>query len=147
LRSIRDANTTLDFELTDLEAQDAVQIERVIETFAQVGNSGLLILPGASTTVYRSAIVAAAARSHLPSMCPFRNFAAEGGLLAYGADEVDLFRRAASYVHRVLRGEKPADLPVQVPSKFELIINLKTAKLLGMTIPTALLARADEVIE
>jgi putative ABC transport system substrate-binding protein len=147
LRSINAANSKLDFELTNLDAQDAVQIERAVDAFAHAANSGLLILPGASTSVYRSAIVAAAARNQLPSIYPFRNFAVDGGLLAYGADEIDLFRRAASYVHRVLHGEKPADLPVQVPTKFELVINLKTAKDLGLVVPAVLLTRADEVIE
>jgi putative ABC transport system substrate-binding protein len=146
-RSINAANVRLGFDLTDLDAQGAVQIEDAIDAFARLTNSGLLILPGASTSVYRSAILAAATRNRLPSVYPFGNFAAEGGLLAYGAAEIDLFRRAASYVDRVLRGEKPADLPVEVPSKFELVINLKTAKAIGLTIPPTLLARADEVIE
>src|SRR4051794_19816099 len=145
--SINAANSKLRIELTDLDTQDADQIGHALDAFAGASNVGFLVLPGASTSVYRTAIVAAAARNQHPSIYPFRYFATEGGLLAYGADESDLFRRAASYVDRILRGEKLADLPVQVPTKFELIINLKTAKALGLTVPAQLLARADEVIE
>jgi putative ABC transport system substrate-binding protein len=145
--SIDGANSKLRIELTDLETQDADQIGHALDAFAGASNSGFLVLPGASTSVHRTAIVAAAARNQHPSIYPFRYFATEGGLLAYGADESDLFRRAASYVDRILRGEKAADLPVQVPTKFELIINLKTARALGLTVPASVLASADEVIE
>jgi putative ABC transport system substrate-binding protein len=105
------------------------------------------VLPDVSTLNYRDAIIGLAARHRLPAVYPFRIFAASGGLLSYGTDVSDVFRRAATYVHRVLKGEKPADLPVQAPTKYELVINLKTANALGLQIPTQLLALADEVIE
>ena len=105
------------------------------------------MLPGPFATVHRDLIVALAARHRLPAVSPYRVFATSGGLMSYGADLLDLYRRAASYVDRVLKGAKPAELPVQQPTKFELVINLKTAKALGLTVPERLLATADEVIE
>jgi putative ABC transport system substrate-binding protein len=134
-------------EMTKVEAHDDVEIERGIDGFAHAPNGALLVLPGASTGLHRDAIVTAAARHRLPAIYPFRSFLASGGLMSYGADNVDLFRRAAAYVDRILRGEMPRDLPVQFPTKFELVINLKTAKALGLTMPPNLLALADEVIE
>ena len=134
-------------EMTKIEAGDDVQIERDINRFAGAPEGTLLVLPGASTGVYREAIVTAAARHHLPAIYPFRPFAVTGGLMSYGADELDIFLRAAAYVDRILRGETPANLPVQFPTKFELVINLKTAKTLGLTVPNSLLVAADEVIE
>jgi putative tryptophan/tyrosine transport system substrate-binding protein len=109
--------------------------------------SGLIVLPDTFTTVHRRAIISAAASSNVPAIYPFRYMAGDGGLISYGVDLVDLYRRAAPYVDRILKGGKPADLPVQQPTKFEFAINLKTAKALGLDVPSALLARADEVIE
>ena len=106
-----------------------------------------MVLPDISMTNYRKAIIALAARHRLPAVYPYRYFAASGGLMSYGIDGTDVFRRAAGYVDRILKGEKPADLPVQTPTKYELTINLKTAKALGLDVPPTLLARADEVIE
>ena len=108
---------------------------------------GLLVLPNLFTTVHRDAIVALATRHHLPAVYAFRYFTTIGGLMSYGIDQPDLYRRAAGYVDRILKGAKPGDLPVQRPTKFELVINLKTANALGVEIPATLLARADEVIE
>ena len=134
-------------ELATLELVGDAQIEAAIDTFAGAPNGALLILPGAATTVHRTAIISAAARNRLPAIYPFRQHIASGGLMAYGADSVDIMRHAAGYVDRILRGEMPGDLPVQLPTKFELVINLKTAKALGLAVPESLLARADEVIE
>jgi putative ABC transport system substrate-binding protein len=134
-------------KMTRIEAADDVKIARDIKEFAEAPDGALLILPGASTGVYRETIVTAATRHHLPAIYPFRPFAATGGLMSYGADELDLFRRAATYIDRILRGETPANLPVQFPTKFELVINLKTAKALGLPVPPGLLVAADEVIE
>jgi putative tryptophan/tyrosine transport system substrate-binding protein len=134
-------------ELTTVEASADAQVERAIEGLARLPVDGLLVLPGASTIVHRRAIVAATAHYRLPAIHPFRQFAEDGGLVSYGVDEIDLVRRAAGYVDRILRGQKPADLPVQEPTKFDLVINLRTAKALGITVPPALLASADEVIE
>jgi putative ABC transport system substrate-binding protein len=110
-------------------------------------NGGLVVMPSARALVHRREIVAAAAQHRVPAVYPFRVFVDGGGLLFYGADIVDLTRRSAGYVDRILKGDKPADLPVQTPSKFEMVINLRTAKALGLEVPPMLLARADEVIE
>jgi putative ABC transport system substrate-binding protein len=127
--------------------EDVVDIERAVAPLAVGANGGMIVNSDVFTTRHRAAIIAAAARHHVPAIYPFAYFAADGGLAAYGTDVRDLWRRAASYIDRILRGEKPADLPVQAPTKFELVINLKTAKALGLEIPPTLLARADEVIE
>ncbi len=110
-------------------------------------NAALIVLPGVFTFVHRGAIIALAARHRLPAVYPYRYHVTGGGLISYGVETVDLYRRAASYVDRILKGEKPADLPVQAPTKFELVINLKAAQALGLTVPPTLLGRADEVIE
>ena len=115
--------------------------------FARNSNSGLVIVSDSFMNVHRKLIMGLAAHHRLPAIYPFRYFAAEGGLVSYGVDRNDSYRRAAAYVDRILRGAKPADLPVEAPTKFELVINLKTAKALGLTVPPTLLARADEVIE
>jgi putative ABC transport system substrate-binding protein len=133
--------------ITPTAARDAGEIERAINTFASGSNGGLIVLPSALTALHRQLIVDLAARHRLPVVYPYRYFATRGGLVSYGLDNIDLFRRAAGYVDRILKGEKPADMPVQAPTKYELVINLKTAKALGLTIPPMLLARADEVIE
>ena len=125
----------------------AGEIERAIEVFTRVSNGGLIVTSGGSVDLRRDLIIALAARHKLPAVYGERNFVTAGGLISYGPDFVDLYRRAASYVDRILNGEKPADLPVQVPTKYELVINLKTAKALGLSIPQSLLARADDVID
>ena len=123
------------------------EIERAIATFARSPNSGLIIGTGTPAVRHRKLITELAARHRLPAVYPYRFFVTEGGLVSYGPDRIDPFRRAASYVDRILKGEKPADLPVQNPTKYQLVINLKTAKALGIAVPSSLLARADEVIE
>jgi ABC transporter substrate binding protein len=123
------------------------EIERTIEAFARGSNGGLLVLPDNFINAQRKLIVALAEKYRLPAIYPFRFFVSDGGLLSYGVDVVDMYRGAASYVDRILKGAKPGDLPVQQPTKFELVINLKTAKALGLDVPPALLARTDEVIE
>jgi putative ABC transport system substrate-binding protein len=128
-------------------AQDVADIERILASLSGGGNGGLVVNSDVFTTRYRADIIAAAARHRVPAIYPFNYFAADGGLIAYGTDVRDLWRRAASYIDRILRGEKPSELPVQAPVKFELAINLKTAKALGLEMPPSLLARADEVIE
>jgi len=125
----------------------ADEIERSIAAFARGPNGGLIMTGSALAVVHRDLIIALAARHRLPAIYYDRYFAVAGGLISYGPDSVDPYRRAAGYVDRILRGEKPADLPVQAPTKYELIINLKTAKALGLDLPATVLARADEVIE
>ena len=123
------------------------EIERAIAAFAGSSDSGLIVFANRITIVHRERIIALAARHRLPAIYSYRYFVAEGGLVSYGADLIGLYRRVASYVDRVLKGEKPADLPVQQPTRYELVINLKTAMALGREVPPQLLARADEVIE
>jgi putative ABC transport system substrate-binding protein len=125
----------------------AADIEGAIESFARVPNGGLLVLPDTTPFIHREQIIMLAARHRLPSVYPLRLFVAAGGLMSYGVDRTDQYRQAATYVDRILRGEKPADLPVQAPVKYETVINLKTAKALRLTVPPSLLAGADEVIE
>jgi len=134
-------------EVTPVNVRDAGEIERAITAFARFPNGGLIVTASTLAGVHRDLIIALAARHKLPAVYPVPYFARSGGLMSYGPDSVDQYRRAASYVDRVLKGEKPADLPVQAPTKYELVINLKTAKTLGVEMPTTLLARADEVIE
>jgi putative ABC transport system substrate-binding protein len=138
---------SLGVELTPLDVRDAGEIERSIATFVRVPNSGLIVTASPAATRHSTLIVALAARHKLRAVYWERFFVTAGGLISYGPDFVDQFRRAAGYVDRILKGEKPADLPVQAPTKYELVINLKTAKALGLTMPPTLLARADEVIE
>ena len=138
---------SLRMEVNPVNMRDAGEIERAVAAFAHSGNGGLIVTAGAVTLRHRELIVALAARHRLPAVYFFRIFATGGGLVSYGPNPVDPYRQAAGYVDRILKGEKPADLPVQAPTKYELVINLKTAKALGLTIPPALLGRADEVIE
>jgi putative ABC transport system substrate-binding protein len=145
--AVQSMAATLGVELTPVTLLNAGEIEQAIGAFAQGANGGLVVTRIAEAIVHREAIIAAAARHRLPAVYPLRFFASDGGLLAYGPDIVDQHRRAAGYIDRILKGEKPADLPVQTPTKYELVINLKTAKLLQLEVPPALLARADEVIE
>jgi ABC-type uncharacterized transport system substrate-binding protein len=138
---------SLGVELRPLGVRDAGEIERGVSAFARGGNGGLIVTSGAFAFIHRKLIITLAARYRLPAVYPYRSSVTGGGLISYGSDSIDAYRRAASYVDRILRGEKPADLPVQAPTKFEMVINLKTAKALGLEIPPSLLARADEVIE
>ena len=137
------------FDVTPIlaAARDADEIERVVAGFAREPNGGLMVLPDVSTMNHRDQIIALAGRHRLPAIYPFRYFAASGGLLSYGTDVADVFRRAASYADRILKGARPGDLPVQAPTKLELVMNLRAATMLGIIMPPLLLARADEVIE
>jgi putative ABC transport system substrate-binding protein len=138
---------SLRVELVPLNLRDAGNIERSVAEFTRSSADGLIVTSGPLAAVHRDLIIAAAARHKLPAVYSSRFWAANGGLISYGPDFVDQYRLAARYVDRILRGEKPADLPVQVPTQYELVINLKTAKALGLDVPPTLLARADEVIE
>jgi putative tryptophan/tyrosine transport system substrate-binding protein len=138
---------SLGVELRPIDMRDAGEIERAVTAFARLPNGGLIIVGAPSAVVHRNLIITLAARHQLPAVYPIPYFARSGGLISYGPDSIDPYRRAAGYVDRILKGEKPADLPVQAPTKYELVINLKTAKALGIEIPSTLLARADEVIE
>jgi putative ABC transport system substrate-binding protein len=134
-------------ELSPIDVRDASEMERDVTAFARRSNSGLIVTSSGLAAVHRELIITLAARYRLPAIYSYRYFATGGGLLAYGPDPIDQYRRAAGYVDRILKGEKAADLPVQAPTKYELAINLKTAKALGLTVLPTLLARADEVIE
>jgi len=134
-------------DVSPVSMRDAAEIERAVAAFARSANDGLILTAGALSTVHRDLIIALAARHKLPAVYYERSFVAAGGLISYGPNIVEQFRQAAGYVDRILKGEKPADLPVQAPTKYELVVNLKTAKALGLTIPPTVLARADEVIE
>jgi len=138
---------SLGVELRPVDVRDEGEIERALALFAPNPNSGLIVTGSPQATSHRDFIIALAARHRLPAVYFGRYWAAGGGLISYGPDFLDQFRRAAGYVDRILKGEKPADMPVQAPTKFDLVINLKTAKALGLTVPPSLLARADEVIE
>jgi putative tryptophan/tyrosine transport system substrate-binding protein len=127
--------------------RDAGEIERTIGAFASERNGGLIVTGSQSAVTHRDLIISLATRYRLPNVYGYRYYAAAGGLASYGPDPIDAHKRAADYVDRILKGEKPADLPVQAPTKYALVINLKTAKTLGLTVPPSLLARADEVIE
>jgi len=144
---IQAAATSTGMDLKPVNLRDAGEIERAITAFARSPNGGLILTASALSTARRDLIIALAAQHKLPAVYYERFFVAGGGLLSYGANFVEQFRAAAGYVDRILKGEKPADLPVQAPTKYELVINLKTAKALGFTIPPSMLARADEVIE
>jgi putative ABC transport system substrate-binding protein len=134
-------------DVTPINVRDATEIERAVTTFARSPNGGLILTASALSAVHRELVIALAARYKLPAVYYWRAFVASGGLVSYGPDLVDQFRRAAGYVDRILKGERPANLPVQAPTKYELVINLKTAKTLGLTVPETLLASANEVIE
>ena len=137
----------LGVEVSPIDPREAAEIERAVTAFASRPNGCLIMTPTTFSTLHRELIIALAARHRLPAIYPFRYFVSGGGLISYGPDIIDQYRRAASYMDRILKGEKPADLPVQAPVKYELVINLKTAKALGLDVPPMLLARADEVIE
>jgi putative ABC transport system substrate-binding protein len=137
----------LGMEVSPIDVRDAIEIESAIATFAREANRGLIVMAGGLAITHRGLIIAQAARHRLPAVYSFRYFVADGGLISYGPDPIDPYRRAAGYIDRIFKGEKPADLPVQAPTKYELVINLKTAKSLGLTVPQSVLLRADEVIE
>jgi ABC-type uncharacterized transport system substrate-binding protein len=134
-------------ELTPIDVRDAPEIERAIRVFARFPNAGLIVTPSPVQAIHRELITAVAARNRLPAVYAFRFMAVGGGLISYGPNSIEPYRRAADYIDRILRGAKPADLPVQNPTKYELVINLKTARALGLEVPPTLLATADEVIE
>ena len=145
--SIQSAASSLKIELRPIDVRDSDAIERSVTAFARQPNGGLIVTRSAPAQLHRDLIIKLAAQHHLPAVYPYRFFVAEGGLISHGPDLTDPFRRAAGYVDRILKGEKPADLPVQEPTKYETVINLKTAKALGLTVPETLLATADEVIQ
>jgi putative ABC transport system substrate-binding protein len=147
MRAIEAGGPSLKVAVSQTDFSLAPDIDRVIGDFASAPTGGLIVLPSTLTIHKMGTIVMLTAQHRLPAIYPFRSWAAAGGLVAYGTDEADQFRRAASYADRILRGEKPADLPIQAPTKFELIVNLKTARALGLAVPPTFLARADEVIE
>jgi putative ABC transport system substrate-binding protein len=138
---------SLNVEVSTIDVRDPGEIERGITAFARQPNGSLIVTAAAPAVIHRDLIIALAAQHRLPAIYPYRFFVGDGGLIFYGVEGADLFRRAAGYADRILKGEKPADLPVQQPAKYELVINLKTAKALGLTIPETLLATADEVIQ
>jgi putative ABC transport system substrate-binding protein len=145
--SLETAARSLKVEPIPAPVHSDAEIEVAITTLGREPGGGLVVMPEVFTTVHRAPIILAAARNNVPAVYGFSYYARDGGLLSYGVDGVDLWRRAATYVDRILRGDKPADLPVQLPTKFELAINLKTAKALGLAVPPTLLALANEVIE
>src|SRR5262245_15652004 len=147
LGAIQGAAPSLGLELRPIDVRNAGEIDRALGVFARASNGGLIVTASTAAVTYRDLIVALAARHRLPAVYSQRVFVAAGGLISYGPDRVDQFRRAATYVDRILKGVKPADLPVQAATKYDLAINLRTAKALGLEIPLTLLARADEVIE
>jgi putative ABC transport system substrate-binding protein len=145
--SIQAAAPSFGVELISVGLRDAGEIERAVAAFARPAGSGLIVTRTVEATIHRKLIIALAAEHHLPAVYPLRHFVAAGGLISYGPDYIDQYRQAAHYVDRIFKGEKPADLPVQTPTKYQLVINLKAAKALGLDVPPTLLARADEVIE
>ena len=147
LAAIQAVAPSFGVELSVIGVRDADEIESAVAAFARSPNGGLIVTTSTSALIHRELISTLAARHRLPAVYPFRYYVTAGGLISYGPDSIDPYRRAASYVDRILKGEKPADLPVQNPTKYELVINLKTAKALGLQIPDKLIALADEVIE
>jgi putative tryptophan/tyrosine transport system substrate-binding protein len=145
--AIQSVAQSLAVELTPVGMRDVGEIERTVAAFARTPNGSMIVTVGSGGGVHRKLLISLAARHKLPAASPYRYYVKDGGLISYGPDTHDMFRRAAQYVDRILKGEKPADLPVQAPTKYELVINLKTAKALGLEIPDKLLALADEVIE
>jgi ABC-type uncharacterized transport system substrate-binding protein len=147
LAAIQAVAPSFGVELRPVDVRDVEEIERAIAAFARSANGGLIVTGSPAQVIHRKLIIALAARHQLPAVYPWRYMTADGGLISYRPDSIEPYRRAATYVDRILKGEKPADLPVQAPTKYELVINLKTAKALGIDVPPTLLARADEVIE
>jgi len=147
LSAIQAVAPSFGVELSAVGVRDAGEIERIVAAFARSSNAGLIVTASTSAAVHRDLIITLAARHRLPAVYAFRYFVNRGGLISYGANTIDIYRHAAGYVDRILKGEKPGDLPVQQPTNYELVINLKTAKALGIEMPASVLARADEVIE
>jgi putative tryptophan/tyrosine transport system substrate-binding protein len=147
LRAIEAVAPSVGVLPTAAGVHDAAEIERVVSVFTRESNGGLIVLPNPVTIGHRELIITLAARHRLPAVYAYRYFVTDGGLMSYGVDPADQYRQAAGYVDRILKGEKPGDLPVQQPTKYELAINLKTAKALGLDVPPTLLVRADKVIE
>jgi ABC-type uncharacterized transport system substrate-binding protein len=147
LRAIERSAPSLGVQVSSADIRNNSDIERAIESIAREPNSGLIVTPGAPISDHRKMIFELASINQLPAIYPYRHYAAEGGLMSYGSEPLDMWQRAASYVDRILKGEKPAELPVQEPTVYRLVVNLRTAKALGLEVPTSLLARADEVIE
>jgi putative ABC transport system substrate-binding protein len=145
--AIQTVAPSLRVEVNPVNLGDTGEIERAIAAFARTANGGLITTLGAAVSFHRNLIITLAAQHKLPAVYTERSYVAAGGLISYGPNYIDQYRRAAGYVDRILKGEKPADLPVQAPEKYELVINLKTAQALGLEVPPTLLARADEVIE
>ena len=144
---IQSVAPSVGIDVSPIDVRNADEIERAVTAFARTANGGLIVTSSGSSAVHRKLIISLAARHKLPAVYYRRVYVTDGGLISYGLDFIDQYRRAAGYVDRILKGEKPADLPVQTPTKYELVVNLKTAKALGLTIPTSVLARADEAIE
>jgi len=147
LNPLKAAAASIGVELIEAPVHDTSELQSVVATQAREPNSGLIVMPDSFLIVHRAEVTSLAARYRLPAVYPYRQFAELGGLLSYGFDRLDNWRRAAGYVDRILKGEKPGDLPVQGPTKYELVINLKTAKALGLDVPWILQQRADDVIE
>jgi ABC-type uncharacterized transport system substrate-binding protein len=147
LRALKSVYPNFSVQLIESGVNDASEIEQTFDLFSREPNGGLIVLPNPLTQKHRDLIIALAARDRLPVIYPHALYAKSGGLMTYGIDLVDMYRRTATYIDRILRGAKPADLPVQGPTKYELVINLKAARALGLEVPPTLLARADEVIE
>jgi putative tryptophan/tyrosine transport system substrate-binding protein len=147
LGAIQSIAPSLGVEISPISIPDATELERAVMAFARGPSDGMIVLPGAQTVMHRELIVTLAARQKQPAIYPYRYYVTGGGLVCYGPDELEQYRQAAGYIDRILKGEKPANLPVQAPTKYRLVINLKTAKTLDLEIPPTVLARADEVIE
>jgi putative ABC transport system substrate-binding protein len=147
LKTTESVAKSLDIQMVPGGVNNIAEIEQTVNSFAKEANGALVVLPDNLTLFNRDSLVAKAALHRLPGIYPYRNFPTGGGLISYGPESIDLYKRAAPYVDRILRGEKPADLPVQAPVKFEMVINVKTAKTLGLTLPQTLLATADDIIE
>ena len=147
LRAIETSALSLGVKVSSSAVRDAGDLESALNSIAREPNTGLIVMPGAPISDHRKTIFALAISNRLPAVCPFQHYTAEGGLMSYGAEPIDMWGRAASYVVRILKGEKPADLPVQGPTSYKLAINLKTAKAIGLKVPETFLLRADEVIE
>jgi putative ABC transport system substrate-binding protein len=145
--AIQAVSTFLGIEVIPVDARNVEDIERSVTKLAHEGHGGLIVTADPAASIHRELIISMTARNKLPTVFPFRYWVVNGGLISYGPDALDYYRRAASYIDRILKGEKPADLPVQAPTKYETVLNLKTAKALGLDIPASVLARADEVIE
>jgi putative ABC transport system substrate-binding protein len=145
--AVASVGPSLGVDIAPVNVSDPGEMEDVLAGFARTANGGLIVTGSASAVMHRDLIIRLAAQHRMPAVYYERSFVAAGGLVSYGSDFIDQYRRAASYVDRILKGEKPADLPVQAPTKYQTVLNLKTAKALGLTVPPTLLARADEVIE